>query len=307
MGIQSKNREEWYTTQIAGWRNGYTTVPLYEPYNEDTLEAIMGRTELSIVFIEKKHLPKYVHLSKEGRAGTLKTLVCFDELTEQDKASAAEASFELLQYEELKQAVESKPDYTEPTTNMVAIFVFTSGTTGEPKAAMLTHFNMMAMLESGDTNAILTNHDTVHLSYLPAAHIFEQAVFNDCVNKGYRLGFFRGDPTKLIDDAQALKPTLFCGVPRVLNRIYDKVMDGVSKAPPIKQWLFNRAVSVKVDNYMKTGSLDDMLYDALVFKKIKALLGGRVSLIVTGSAPITKEVLNFLKVALGAIVYEVYG
>lgn len=248
-------------------------MPLYEPYGEDTIKGILNQTELSFVCIEKKHLNKYINLANKGDSGSLKTVASFDPITEDEIAKAQEAGLTLVAFDDLKKAAETSATLTEPTKDTIMIFVYTSGTTGEPKAAMLTHYNVACLLY---TNLTKTCHESVHLSYLPAAHIFEQAVFADCCRRGYKLGFYQGDPLKLIEDAQALQPTLFCAVPRVLNRVYDKVMDGVSKAPAIKQYLFNRALRVKTENYLYDGSLTHTLYDALVFKKIKALLGGRV-------------------------------
>jgi long-chain acyl-CoA synthetase len=105
-----------------------------------------------------------------------------------------------------------------------------------------------------------------------------------------------------------LRPTLFASVPRLLNRIHDKIVQGaMHSGSAVKAALFSRALNAKLDNMHNNGSLDHALWDALVFKKVKALLGGRVRLVITASAPISSSVLDLLRVSCGAQVIEAYG
>jgi long-chain acyl-CoA synthetase len=146
-----------------------------------------------------------------------------------------------------------------------------------------------------------------YISYLPAAHSFEQAVFGMSVITGMKSGFFAGNVLKLTDDIQILKPTLFPSVPRLYNRIYGKIKDGVKAATGVKGWLVNRAIESKLQ-YLKAGQgYEHKFYDKVVFKKMKATLGGNVRLMITGSAPISAEVLDFLKICFSAPICEGYG
>lgn len=104
------------------------------------------------------------------------------------------------------------------------MFCYTSGTTGDPKAAMLSHGNLLSSASAVFSvgGADFTDKDTM-ISYLPLAHSFEKCLFTTCIISGMSIGYYGGDALKLLDDLQELKPTLFPSVPRLFNRIYDKI------------------------------------------------------------------------------------
>lgn len=107
------------------------------------------------------------------------------------------------------------------------MFCYTSGTTGDPKAAMLEHRNYIAASAASFYDQPGIDENCRVISYLPLAHSLEQAVFTSALNIGLQIGFYSGDPLKLLDDLQVLKPHIFPSVPRLYSRIYDKVMAGV--------------------------------------------------------------------------------
>lgn len=120
---------------------------------------------------------------------------------------------------------------------------------------------------------------------------------------GVRIGFFTGDNLRLLEDAQILKPDYFPSVPRVLNRVYASASAALLNGG-IKGTLLGKAIEAKTKNLHETGSRDHALWDALVFRKIRALLGGNVKMVTSGSAPLAAEVLDFLKISLGADIAE---
>ena len=151
----------------------------------------------------------------------------------------------------------------------------------------------------------LTQHD-IHLSYLPLAHIFERIVANVMVALGASIGFYQGDQLKLLDDAQALRPTIFLTVPRVCTRFYDKIIAKTSKRT-ISKWLFNYALESKRKALRERNEFTHWFWDFLVFNKIRGLLGGRVEKILSGSAPLSAEVMEFMRVVFACEVFEGYG
>lgn len=111
-----------------------------------------------------------------------------------------------------------------PKTDDIYMFCYTSGTTGDPKAAMLSHKNLLssasASLLVGGVNF---DQNDIVISYLPLAHSFEKCLFTTCCITGMAIGYYSGDPLKLLDDLKVLQPTYFPSVPRLFNRIYDKI------------------------------------------------------------------------------------
>ena len=115
---------------------------------------------------------------------------------------------------------------------------------------------------------------------------------------GFSHGYSSGDPLLLFDDLQVLKPTLFGAVPRILNRVYSKVIDEFNIAGGAKKWIFEKALETKKRNFLTNAKLTHSIYDILVFRKIKNIFGGNIRWILCGSAPIHDDVLLFFKVAL---------
>lgn len=111
----------------------------------------------------------------------------------------------------------------------------------------------------------------------------------------------------LLEDIAELKPTFFVTVPRLLVRIYEKVMDATVRAGGLKTTLFNKALADKMHYVNTTGEVTHSFWDRLLFSKVQQVLGGRVKFIATGSAPISPEVLSFLRCAFSCTVFEGYG
>lgn len=144
-------------------------------------------------------------------------------------------------------------------------------------------------------------------SYLPATHVFEQALFAASMIYGMKCGFFSGDVTKLLDDLAVLKPTIFPSVPRLFNKIHSTIIKTVSEKEGCGGWLLRKAVDTKLHYWRAGQGCYHAFYDRLIFSKIKAKLGGNVRFMVTGSAPISGEVLDFLKIAFCCNIVEGYG
>ncbi len=196
----------------------------------------------------------------------------------------------------------------EPVEDSVFMFCYTSGTTGSPKAAMMTHKNMLSGAHSGEVEGICTAgvHD-VFISYLPLSHTFEQLMNIYLIYVGASIGYFDGNMLKLTEDMQELKPTLFCTVPRLFNKIYDKINAGVRDNSSLKQFMFNKAMATKLQSLARESVYTNPFWDKLVFNKIRNILGGRVRMMVCGSAPMNSDVLQFLKVAFCCPIREGYG
>jgi long-chain acyl-CoA synthetase len=190
------------------------------------------------------------------------------------------------------------------------MFSYTSGTTGDPKGVKLTHGALCGTSASVQLwmGADILGESDTYISYLPAAHSFEAALFAMSIIYGVRCGYFGGDVLKLVpEDLPALKPTFFPSVPRLYNKIFGKLKAGTEALTGIKGWLAKKAIAAKMANLHATGAVTHGCYDKIIFKKMKMMMGGNVRLMLTGSAPISGEVLNFLKICFCCPLTEGYG
>lgn len=251
-------------------------------------------------------------LSIGAKLPTLKNVVFMDVIDEELVKKGKEFKWNMVSFTDVEAAGATKPvEPVPPVKEDICTICYTSGTTGLPKGVVLTHLNLISfaasaqeLMNKGKLKRF-GNEDT-YLSYLPLAHVFERCVVTALVYAGAQIGFYQGDTLKLLDDVAELKPTIFASVPRLYNRIYDKVMAGVKSASFIKSWLFNTAYNSKKAN-LENGSVTHFLWDWLVFGKVREKLGGRVELMMSGAAPISPDVLDFLRICFSATVQEGYG
>jgi len=197
--------------------------------------------------------------------------------------------------------------HSPPSADDIATFSYTSGTTGTPKGALLTHGNLIAAIAglTGLCEDIRLELSDRHLSYMPLAHIFERNVLAQILWAGGSVAFYRNDPIYLIEDLQACRPTVMIVAPRVLNKIYDKIQNGMAAVGGMKEKLFLAAVRAKTANLLERNQLHHGLYDRLIFRKIAKGLGmDHVRLMISGSAPISENVMTFFRCMLGVPIVE---
>ncbi|XP_051522803.1 long-chain-fatty-acid--CoA ligase 5-like [Myxocyprinus asiaticus] len=310
IGIFSQNRPEWIISELACYTYSMVAVPLYDTLGPEALVFIINRAKISTVLCDKHDKAETLLANCEkGLSPVLKTIILIDPfdtaLTERGSKSGVDIlslkDIEALGKDNLHKPVPPKP-------KDLSIICFTSGTTGDPKGAMLTHENVVAdaagVLQSFE-NVFVPIPTDVSISFLPLAHMFERVVQTVMYGAGGRVGFFQGDIRLLPDDMKALQPTIFPVVPRLLNRIYDKVQSGAQT--PFKKWLLNFAIERKHLEVKQGIIRNDSLWDKLIFHKVQESLGGRVRVIVTGAAPISPSVLSFLRACLGCQIFEAYG
>jgi long-chain acyl-CoA synthetase len=310
IALFSINRPEWIIAEQACFVQGLVTVPLYDTLGAEAIEYITNLCETPMICCTADKIAKILVLA--AKIPSIKFIVTMDIASDELKASAEKAGVKIHSIEEVeKLGAENAIEKAEITSEAIATICFTSGTTGVPKGVVLTHGNVLSFTTGsiimGQVGHMYKFSDSdVHLSYLPLAHIFERVIITTLVYYGGSFGFFQGDTLKLLADAEVLRPTMFVSVPRLYNKIYDKVMAGVKAKGGIAEALFNMAFKSK-KSALNSGSVTHKLWDAIVFKKIAAKLGGRVRILFSGAAPISGEVLDFLKIGFSCPVVEGYG
>ena len=308
IGLYARNCEPWVVADLAGHLSGATVVTFYSTLGENTIEYILEQTLLTTVVMESKALKGIIELKKSDKSGNLQNIILVDAADETQVKNGKDLGLKVYSFSDVLSAGKGKEVKFSPSRpEQMATFCYTSGTTGVPKGAMLSHHGIMTDIDSINYTSIQINENDVHLSYLPLAHVMERVLFTACIIKAVAIGFSSGNPNLLMEDAQILQPTFFIGVPRIFQRIYEVITTGMKKLGFVKRALADRAVSTKLYNLRKNGSLTHSVYDRLVFGKSKAALGGRVRFMLTGSAPIAGDMLEYLKICFSCPVLEGYG
>lgn len=330
VALYGKNKPEWLIADYACQSRSNCTVPLYDTLGPEASEYVIGHAEVGAVFCDWDVLENSVNAAlKSG----IVSFVCAFPLQAFQKTPEALKQYEdavakakgngvdVYSWEEfLSKSVPCED--VPPKPEDLCTICYTSGTTGTPKGAMITHRGLIANSLAAQKYFAATEEDAV-ISYLPLAHMFERMVEVLVLMNGASTAFFRGDTLLLLEDIAAAKPTLFVSVPRLYNKIYDKILAGVNEGSFVKRFLFNTIYNRKL-GYLKQaeenidnmdpknpdaqGAIDNLTSNFdFVFAKVRDALGGRVRMLASGSAPISATVLDFLRVTLSAPVFEGYG
>ena len=304
----------WCYCDVGGLLAGAVTLGAYPTLTPKQLGYILHHADTKVAFVE-------------GLEEVNKILARRDELTKLEKVivwdstgveSLMEAHNWLVPFERVLQtpvdraAIEARVAAVDP--NSTAIIVYTSGTTGPPKGAMISHDNIMAVMRNQD-EAFAIDEGDVGLSFLPMAHVAERVLaFYGRINTGMGT-YFASSIAKVLDEVVEVKPTIFGSVPRIFEKAYAKIMSTVEQAPPTRQRIFRWAERVgrEAVQHWQAGKpvpfglkLKCGLADRLVFSKLRAVFGGRVRYFITGAAPIAPEILEFFWAA-GFPIFEMYG
>jgi long-chain acyl-CoA synthetase len=195
----------------------------------------------------------------------------------------------------------------------LATIIYTSGTAGEPKGVMLTHHNLLSNVEAV-VGVLGVTADDVALSFLPLSHAFERMVLYAYLYAGTIVAFAES-PETLARDMVKVRPTLMTAVPRVFEKLYGRIDETVAQASPIRKVISRWAVAVGlrrsaiVRHGQPVGPLlavQDRLADRLVFHQIREATGGRLRVLVSGSAPLPRTIAEFFD-AVGLTIIEGYG
>lgn len=312
-GIYGANSAEWIMSMEACNAHGLYCVPLYDTLGAGAVEFIICHSELSIVFVEEKKIPEVLK-TFPNTTEYLKTIVSFGKVTPEQREEVEKFGLAIYSWEEFLQLGDDKKfDLPLTKKNDICTIMYTSGTTGDPKGVMISNESIVTLIAGvkrllQSVNEELNEKD-VFISYLPLAHIFDRVIEELFISHGASIGFWRGDVKLLVEDIGELKPTIFCAVPRVLDRIYSGLKQKISAGGLLRNTLFNIAYKYKQYNLWKGVKTIEAapICDKIVFGKVKQGLGGNVRLILSGAAPLSTHVEAYLRVVSCAHVLQGYG
>ena len=315
VAILSENRPEWTISDFAILCAGAVSVPVYPTLLGWQIEYILNDAgTVAVVCSDKEQLDKVLEI--RSHVPTLGNVIVCDPpaplpagvMTFQDAIDRGkkweQGSGGTTWFETSRSA--AKP-------SDLATLVYTSGTTGNPKGAMLSHGNITSNVTTVRDNVPFQAGD-VALSILPLSHILERMVDYLYLAKGGCIAYAE-NVTKVADNLQEIKPQFFAAVPRLFEKMRARIMDNVASAPKARQKIFHWALKVAEERLphriegtpMPAGlKIKSAIADKLVFSKILARLGGNVKYVVSGGAPLSAELAAFF-IGAGVEILEGYG
>ncbi|KAK1343271.1 hypothetical protein QTO34_016049 [Cnephaeus nilssonii] len=293
---------QWIIAELACYTYSMVVVPLYDTLGPGAIRYIINTADISTVIVDKPQKAQLLleHVEKKTIPG-LKMIILMDPFEEALKDRGQACGVVIKSMQAVEECGQQNPHVpVPPNPSDLSIVCFTSGTTGNPKGAMLTHGNVVAdfsgflkvtekvifprqddvlisflplahMFERVIQSQWAPTCADVHISYLPLAHMFERMVQSVVYCHGGRVGFFQGDIRLLSDDMKALRPTIFPVVPRLLNRMYDKIFSQANT--PLKRWLLEFAAKRKHAEVRSGIIRNDSIWDELFFNKIQVYEG----------------------------------
>ncbi|NLC57334.1 MAG: long-chain fatty acid--CoA ligase [Armatimonadetes bacterium] len=310
VALMSENRPEWALTDLGTLAAGAVLVPLYATLPSAQAEYILRDCGARVLCVGGKDRLKMARELRE-RIPTLEHLVAFD-----GETLPGEYCLETLAAlgVDAEATAEAERRTAALTRETLATIVYTSGTTGEPKGAMLTHGNILANLEGADRVLHISERD-VFLSFLPLSHIFERmAGYYLALRNGAAI-YYAESIFSVARNLEEVRPTLMMSVPRLFENMQQRILETAAKAPPLQRRLFDWALSVamaRCRTRLEGGFVSPALTaqyrlaDRLVLRRIRARAGGRIRYFVAGGAPLPKETAEFF-LALGLTVLQGYG
>lgn len=330
--LLASTRPEWMHCDIGILMAGAVTVPIYQSNVADECRHIIADSGARVVLAENPLQVRKL-LEVRPRLGDVVKVVYFDAVNSGtdsgrgelgiSEVAADEASRAwLISLDDLRaqgrawlsaHADELEAEWARVQPDHPFTIVYTSGTTGQPKGAVLTHANIVfTCLAVRDILPFYAADE--QLLFLPLAHIFAKILMWAAIDKGAKIAFAESIGA-IVDNLAEIQPTFFGSVPRVYEKMYGRIQANRHESSPIKRRIFDWAVGVgrEVSRRQLEGRplpawlrTERALAHRLVFSKIQSVLGGRVRFVISGGAPLAKEISEFFH-AVGILVLEGYG
>ncbi len=295
--ISKANRPEWNICDIGIEQIGAINVPVYPTISTNDYDYIFNHAEIKVCIVSNNELFQKVK-DLPSRVPTLGNIYSFEKVPGCQTLEELQGLGADGDIEEVKRLMENVKE------DDLATLIYTSGTTGLPKGVMLTHKNIVENVKTV-IKELPVEPSMDALSFLPLCHIFERMV-TYCYQYG-GVSIWYSDIDTLADQLQVVKPHFFTTVPRLLEKVYEKIVNKGLELTGLKKKLFFWALGLTDDYYYdKKPDLQFKIADKLIFSKWREALGGRVIGVVSGSAPLSLKIARVFSAA-GVQIREGYG
>jgi long-chain acyl-CoA synthetase len=301
--ISSNNRTEWCITDVGILQIGAQSIPIYPTISSEDYEYVLNHSESIYCFVSDKEVLEKINKIKANTQ--LKEVYSFDQIKGCKNISEL---LELGSDTSHQSDVDTRKDAVKPSD--LATIIYTSGTTGKPKGVMLSHDNVVSNAKEGISRLPVLGESNNVLSFLPLCHIFERSLIYVYQYAGVNIYFAESIET-IGENAQDIKPKLMSVVPRLLEKVYNKIIAKGDELKGLKRALFFWAVKLG-EHYQPYGD-NGFWYEfklkiarKLIFSKWKAALGGELHTMVCGSAALNPK-LSHVFCAADMMVMEGYG
>lgn len=301
--ISSTNRTEWNIIDIGILQLGAQNIPIYPTISAEDYEYVLNHSESIYCFVSDEEVLKKVNQVKSNTQ--IKEVFSFNHI------EGCKHYSELLKLgEDASNQNDVQECMNQVSPDDLATIIYTSGTTGKPKGVMLSHWNITSNALDASKRLPNIGTDSRVLSFLPICHIFERVLIYLYQYAGTSVYYAEGID-KIGDNAKEIKPHLMSVVPRLLEKVYDKIVAKAGELSVIKQKIFFWAVSLGEiwEPYQKNGKFYEFklkIAQKLIFSKWQEALGGELHTMVSGSAPLQPR-LSRIFAAAGMPVMEGYG
>jgi long-chain acyl-CoA synthetase len=312
--ILSSTRIEWVLADLGVLCAGAATSTIYPSSTAEECAYILSDSGTVVAFAENAEAVEKL-VSRRGELPALRHVVTFDA-----PASGDGFVLRLEDLEERGRAYDAaNPGRFEETAaairpDALATLIYTSGTTGRPKGVELTHACWITQSRAIEDSGVLGHANPVQLFWLPLAHVFGKMIGTAQLRIGFPTAV-DGRVERLVENLGKIRPTFVCAVPRIFEKVHNKVVQNAREGGKAKAAIFRWAVGVGREHAraVRAGrrpgpllSAQRAVADRLVFRKVRELFGGRLQFFVSGSAPLSKDVAEFFD-AMGIVILEGYG
>jgi long-chain acyl-CoA synthetase len=311
--ILGSTREEWDMADKATLSAGGVSVGCYHSNTPPQIQHVVNHSESRFLIVENKEQWEKVLEIRRELPLVRRYIIMDPSGTEGQGLLAFQDVIELGRQEREGLEEEYRRRFSSVTSEDTAIIFYTSGTTGPPKGAMLSHGNILEACRSMRDLEVFSAQD-VTVIWLPMPHIYGRIAQIAGTYIGTK-GYYAESLDKIVENLKEIRPTIFYSVPRIFEKVYSRILGEVEAASPVKKKIFQWALQVGLARSRLLQEGKDLpvslqvqyrLADALVFRKFRDIFGGRIQIIVSGGAPISREILEFFHAAK-ILPLEMYG